>query len=151
MNRPSLRPVLWLLVLTCFALPMDGARAATLQADSSVMEITNRLFELDLATVTGEASGTTEQDAMRNIRTIRAAEFAQLGAHSLRDLMRSQLNFDVSQDPILGSAMKMNGLGGRSVNVLVDGVPLTGRMNDNIDLSQITLDNVERIEIIDGP
>ena len=151
MNRPSLRPVLWLLVLTCFALPMDGARSATPQADSSLMEMTNRLFELDLATVTGEALGTTEQDAMRNIRTIRAAEFAQLGAHSLRDLMRSQLNFDVSQDPILGSAMKMNGLGGRSVNVLVDGVPLTGRMNDNIDLSQITLDNVERIEIIDGP
>ena len=69
MNRPSHRPVLRLLVLTCFALPLDGARALTPQADSSLMEMTNRLFELDLATVTGEALGTTEQDAMRNIRT----------------------------------------------------------------------------------
>ena len=119
--------------------------------DRAWMSWTDRLFEIEMATVTGETEGTKEQDALRPIRTIASEEIIKLGAHSLRDLMRSQLNFEVSQDPILGAALKMNGLGGRSVNVLIDGVPLTGRLNDNIDLSQIALNNVERIEIIDGP
>ena len=119
--------------------------------DSAWMSWTDRLFEIEMATVTGEAEGTKEKDALRPIRTIASEEITKLGAHSLRDLMRSQLNFEVSQDPILGAALKMNGLGGRSVNVLIDGVPLTGRLNDNLDLSQIALNNVERIEIIDGP
>lgn len=119
--------------------------------DSAWMSWTDRLFEIEMATVTGETEGTKEKDALRPIRTIASEEITKLGAHSLRDLMRSQLNFEVSQDPILGAALKMNGLGGRSVNVLIDGVPLTGRLNDNIDLSQIALNNVERIEIIDGP
>jgi len=30
-------------------------------------------------------------------------------------------------------------------------VPMIGRMNGNLDISQIPMNNVERIEIIEGP
>tara|TARA_B100000768_G_scaffold176738_1_gene189900 strand:+ start:13435 stop:15519 length:2085 start_codon:yes stop_codon:yes gene_type:complete len=123
----------------------------TLGIDSLGYDLDNKLFEIDMATVTGEATGTTKRDAIRPMRTIESKDIEQLGAHSLRDVLRSQLNFTIAQDPVLGASMKMNGLGGRSVNILIDGVPLTGRLNDNIDLSHIALNNIERIEIIDGP
>ena len=156
MNRCPLIPD-WLRVGGCFILTaisglLPAANAQTSEIpDSSRVALENRLFELELATVTGEDSGTSKQDALRNVRTIASEQIVTMGAHSLRDLLRSQLNFEVAQDPILGAATKMNGLGGRSVNVLIDGVPLTGRMNDNVDLSQVALNDVERIEIIDGP
>jgi len=143
--------VLVLSVVIALGLTSKTVAQMSNPADSSWTSFEERLFELELATVTGESSGTIKRDAMRSVRTIESKEIVTMGAHSLRDLMRSQLNFEVAQDPILGASMKMNGLGGRSVNVLVDGVPLTGRMSDNIDLSQIALSDVERIEIIDGP
>ena len=35
--------------------------------------------------------------------------------------------------------------------ILVDGVPVIGRLDGNIDLSQINLENVDHIEIVEGP
>lgn len=128
-----------------------GLKNDTTGFDSLRLDLSNKLFQIDMATVTGEALGTTKRDAIRPMRTIQSEDIEQLGAHSLRDVLRSQLNFTIAQDPVLGASMKMNGLGGRSVNILIDGVPLSGRLNDNIDLSQIALNNIERIEIIDGP
>lgn len=128
-----------------------GLKNDTTGLDSLGLDFTNKLFQIDMATVTGEARGTTQRGAIRPMRTIQSEDIEQLGAHSLRDVLRSQLNFTIAQDPVLGASMKMNGLGGRSVNILIDGVPLSGRLNDNIDLSQIALNNIERIEIIDGP
>ena len=47
--------------------------------------------------------------------------------------------------------MKIQGLGGQNVKVMIDDVPIVGRLDGNIDLSQISLNNIERIEIIEGP
>jgi outer membrane receptor for ferrienterochelin and colicins len=45
----------------------------------------------------------------------------------------------------------MQGLGGEHIKFLIDGVPVIGRMNGNIDLGQLNLYNVEHIEVIEGP
>lgn len=45
----------------------------------------------------------------------------------------------------------MLGLNGSNVKIMIDGVPVIGRLNGQIYLSQITMDNVEHIEIIEGP
>jgi outer membrane receptor for ferrienterochelin and colicins len=37
------------------------------------------------------------------------------------------------------------------VKFLIDGVPVIGRMNGNIDISQLNLYNVDHIEVIEGP
>ena len=38
-----------------------------------------------------------------------------------------------------------------NVKIMVDGIPIIGRLDGNIDLGQINLDNIERVEIIEGP
>ena len=35
--------------------------------------------------------------------------------------------------------------------MLVDGVPVRGHLNGQVDLSQLSLNNVERVEIVNGP
>ena len=37
------------------------------------------------------------------------------------------------------------------VEDLIDGVPIVGRVDGNIDLSQINMENVDHIEIVKGP
>ena len=40
---------------------------------------------------------------------------------------------------------------GNNVNILIDGIPVLGRKGGQIDLSQINLSSVDRIEILKGP
>lgn len=73
------------------------------------------------------------------------------GAINLGDLLTTQLNIQLSQDPLLGSNLQLQGISGENVKILVDGVPLIGRLNGNIDLTQVNLNNIERVEIVEGP
>ena len=50
-----------------------------------------------------------------------------------------------------GSGVLLQGLGSQRVLVLVDGQPLIGRINGNLDLSRVSTTGVERIEIVKGP
>ncbi len=101
--------------------------------------------------VTGQFETNTSEKAVQQIRVIDRKRIEQQGAVSLRDVLTNELNIRVTQDAALGSQMTMMGLGGQNVKILIDGVPVIGRMDGNIDLSQINLSNIERIEIIQGP
>jgi outer membrane receptor for ferrienterochelin and colicins len=72
-------------------------------------------------------------------------------ATNLRELLDNQLNMSVKNDNVLGSSISMQGISGQNIKILIDGVPVIGRLNGNIDLSQINLNNIERVEIIEGP
>ena len=65
--------------------------------------------------------------------------------------LRNELNIRLSQDNILGTSMSMQGLGGQNVKLLIDGVPVIGRQDGNVDLAQIDLTGIERAEIVEGP
>ena len=42
-------------------------------------------------------------------------------------------------------------MSGENVKILIDGVPVIGRQNGGIDVAQLSLLNVERIEMVEGP
>ena len=54
-------------------------------------------------------------------------------------------NVRVSKDGVLGSSMSINGIDGQNVKIMIDGVPMIGRENGNINLDQINVKNAERI------
>ncbi len=101
--------------------------------------------------VTGEYNLTTSDKSVYNIRVIDAKEIEAKQSGSLADLLNTQLNIRLSEDNILGTGLSINGLNGQNIKILIDGVPVIGRENGNIDLSQILLSNVERIELVEGP
>ena len=101
--------------------------------------------------VTGEYVPTTTNQAINKTTIITKEDIINSGASTLSDILMYQSNIRVEQDNVLGSGMSMNGMSGENVKILQNGVPVIGRLNGNIDLSQINLDEVERIEIVNGP
>lgn len=101
--------------------------------------------------ITGEIMPTDASKSVQNVRIITAKNIERQGAVNLKDVLSKELNVRVSNDNILGSSMSLQGISGQNVKILLDGVPLIGRENGNIDLNQLNLSNIERIEIIEGP
>jgi len=101
--------------------------------------------------VTGEYNPTSIENSVNKITVINKDVIVNSGASNLSDVLAYQSNIRIGQDNILGSAMEMGGMSGENVKILIDGVPVIGRLGGNVDLSQINLDNVERIEIVNGP
>lgn len=101
--------------------------------------------------ITGQFEPVTADKSVQRVKIIDRKRIEQQGAVNLRDLLTNELNIRLSQDAVLGSQMNMMGLDGSNVKILIDGVPVIGRMDGNIDISQLNLNNIERIEVIEGP
>lgn len=90
-------------------------------------------------------------EALRRIDVIDRQRIERQGAQTLSDALAYELNVRVGRDNILGAAASIMGTGAENVQILLDGVPVTGRLDGALDLSQFLLNDVERIEIIKGP
>lgn len=108
-------------------------------------------FQTEEVVVTGHFKPTTRQRSVYDIKVINENKINTQGANNLRELLITESNIRISQDNILGSSINVNGIAGENVKIMIDGVPMIGRLNGSIDLSQINLNNVERVEIIEGP
>lgn len=108
-------------------------------------------YELNEVVVTGQYNINTTDQSVYSVKVIDEKEIAAKAATSLDELLQSELNIRLSEDNILGTAISMNGLSGQNVKIMVDGVPVIGRENGNIDISQLNLNDIERVEIIQGP
>lgn len=106
---------------------------------------------LEEVVVTGQYDINTSDKSVYNVKVIDPKTIQQMGAQNLSDVLSNQLATRLSHDNILGTSTQINGISGQNVKILVDGVPMIGRENGNIDLSQINMNNVDRIEIIEGP
>ena len=108
-------------------------------------------INLEEVVITAQYEPTSAEQAVQKIKVIDKEKIRPMGAVNLRDVLSNQLNVRLQQDNVLGSAMTLQGISGENVKFLIDGVPMIGRLNGNIDLSQINMNNVERIEFIEGP
>ncbi|MBX2972254.1 MAG: TonB-dependent receptor [Flavobacteriales bacterium] len=108
-------------------------------------------FGLPEFVVTGQYAPASPDKAVHRVRVLDATQLQRMAATNLGDALRNELNIRLSQDNMLGTSLTMQGLGGQNVKLLVDGVPVIGRQDGDIDLAQIDLNGVERVEIVEGP
>ncbi len=85
------------------------------------------------------------------IKVIGKETFDNMGAVNVADVLSKQLNMSTGYDQAFGSTLTMMGMDMKNIKVLIDGVPVIGRMDGNIDLNQLNLAAVERIEVVEGP
>ncbi|MEM1318935.1 MAG: TonB-dependent receptor [Bacteroidota bacterium] len=109
-----------------------------------------RQIDLEEVVVTAQYAPTAIENAVHPVRVVKAAEIQRQGFNNLAEVLSNQLNLRVSTDPILGNGLSIQGIGGENIQILIDGVPVVGRVGGNIDLSQINMQNVQQIEIIEG-
>ena len=102
--------------------------------------------------ITGQYGPTQADQAVHKVRVLDQVHLQRLAANDLGDALRNELNIRLSQDNALAAtSMSMQGLGGENVKILVDGVPIIGRQDGNLDLTQIDLNGIERVEVVEGP
>ena len=111
-----------------------------------------KLYGQDLGTVaiTSRISSLSKIDLVKP-QVISKALIQRSSSADMGQLLSRINGLQVSQDPTLGANLSINGLGGQYVKVLIDGVPILGRMNGFVDMNQLPLQNVERVEIVKGP
>lgn len=107
---------------------------------------------LDEVVVTAQYVPQSIKKSVYKIRVINSDEMKALGATNLRDLLYHELNLEVFQESsFAGTGIEIQGISQENIKILIDGVPVVGRLNGTIDLNHIVLDNIEKVEIVEGP
>jgi outer membrane receptor for ferrienterochelin and colicins len=105
---------------------------------------------LDAAVCTAVVNPTSVRNAVYPVKVIDEKVIQQRAVNNLEELLAGETNFRFKSDLIIGSGLQIGGIGSENIKILVDGVPVIGRLNGNIDLSQIPLYNVKQVEVIQG-
>lgn len=108
-------------------------------------------FDIDEVVITGNTMPVPADKSIYEVKLIGSSEINNKAANNLAEVLSDKLSIRLQNDPSTGTSMKLQGLSGENVKILIDGVPVIGRLAGNIDLSQIGLNNVHHIEIIEGP
>ncbi len=113
--------------------------------------ISSQISRINPVSITTTVQPILSTDNPYSIQVINSKTIAQMGAQNVSDVLQNQSGVLIGQDPSLGSSVQLQGLGGQNVKILINGVPMIGRLNGNIDVSQIPTEQIERIEIVEGP
>src|SRR5690606_1356203 len=103
--------------------------------------------------ITGQYSAQSVDKSIYQVEVISAEDIKNQAGNTIADVLNQNLNIQINPSSGSGdSEISMMGLDGRYVKVLVDNIPLVSDsgFGNNIDLTKINLDNVERIEIVKG-
>ncbi|MBE0642041.1 MAG: TonB-dependent receptor, partial [Bacteroidales bacterium] len=109
------------------------------------------VLEMEAVVVTAQYTPRRADQSIYPVRVIGSAKISSKASNDLRDLLSDELSMRISQDGALGSNLSLRGLSGEHIKFLIDGVPVIGRMNGSIDLGQLNLNNVDHVEVIEGP
>ena len=110
--------------------------------------------DIDEVVVTGQYKQQTLRKSVHQVKVISREDIERQGAAKVQDVLNNQLNIRFSQDVATGgSNITMLGLKGQNVKILLDGVPMIGKQgtNNEININQIDINSIERIEIVEGP
>ena len=72
--------------------------------------MTPTIFSLDEVVVTGNLRPQHADKSIYNIKVVGQKKIEEQGANNLKDLLTNQVNLSISQDPALGSSLKIKGL-----------------------------------------
>ncbi len=101
--------------------------------------------------VTAQFTPQRVDKSIYKVNVISSLQIEEKAAQNLQELLSTQLNIRSTQDNVLGAGLSIQGLSGENIKILIDGVPVIGRQNGIIDMSQINLSNVDHVEIVEGP
>lgn len=112
--------------------------------------VSNDTVELNPVVVTADFAPTDARQSVQHVQVLTKQQIEKSGALTLEEILQTQLNIRLNPDPILGSSVSMQGMQGENVKIMVDGIPVAGRLNGSVDPGQINLNAVQQIEIIQG-
>jgi len=107
--------------------------------------------DISQVVITGQYETKKINEVVQNVKVIDRKIIDEKNLTNLRDLLVNEAGMRINQDNALGTSVSMQGVSGQNVKILIDGSPVIGRLNGYIDISQISLSDIEKVEIVDGP
>lgn len=132
---------------------LSAAAAAALGAAAAEYQETGdsaARYDLNPIVVTGTGMQQRLKSSPVAVQVISGAEIKASGINGVQEaltMMVPSLSFSPNA---MGSYLRFNGLSNRHVLILVNGHKLTGDISGNIDLSQIDINSISRIEVLNG-
>ncbi len=142
--------------MSCFNLKYLSLVSLCLCFNSNVIFAQEALDSFDLSinlddvVITGQYAPTHYSNSLYKVKVIKTEQIESRAFTTLDQVLQFDSNVKIQYDPALGNSIKLRGVESNSVAILIDGVPIIGRLDGAIDLSQISMANIERIEIIEG-
>ncbi|MBL7736774.1 MAG: TonB-dependent receptor [Chitinophagaceae bacterium] len=107
---------------------------------------------LNEVVVTGQFMEQSLKNSLYKVRVINKERIAMRAATDLIGVLNTELGVRFGTDYTLGETdIQLMGMSGQNVKILLDGVPLVDRGSARQSLSQIDINNIERIELVEGP
>ena len=99
--------------------------------------------------VTGTRNEVLLKDSPVRVEVIDKKQTVSTAMVNIGDLLREQSGMILTNNVRTG--IQMMGLGADYTQILIDGQPMIGRVAGVLDLSRISVGNVERVEVVKGP
>lgn len=134
-------------IFTCF---LSFLGCATLLAQGDTLAKPEALKEV---VITGQFNPQSVNKSVFQVNVITRADIDRQAGNNLADLLNQTLNISVMPSASTGkSGVKLFGLDAQYFKILVDNVPLVNDedLGSDADLTQINLDDVQQIEIVEG-
>jgi len=135
----------FLIIAILFALS-DKISAQSVEGDTITYSI-----NIEDVVITSQHNPTSTKNSVHLVKVIKKEEIQKKGFTQLDQVLTQLSSVRINYDQILGASASIRGVGSSNIAVLIDGVPVIGRLDGALDLSQISMANVEQIEIIEGP
>jgi outer membrane receptor for ferrienterochelin and colicins len=116
------------------------------------LELEEDIYDLNDIVVTGTRTRRLIKDSPVATEVIHADEIENLGAENVGEVLEERAGIIITQDGARGGLLsaQLQGLNDNHTLVLVDGAPIIGRIAGKLDLSRISVQNIDRIEIVKG-
>lgn len=107
------------------------------------------IVELDRMVVTASKSAMSADMVVENVEVITQEDVQQSGVSDIMELFDGLPGVDIDPNRTQTNIV-VNGMSGRYVKILVDGIPVTGDVGGGFPLENLMLGSAERIEVMSG-
>ncbi|UCE06791.1 MAG: TonB-dependent receptor [bacterium] len=108
-------------------------------------------FQTQQIVVTATRTEKLMEDVPVVTELVTQAEIEEKGAEDLSEILEDRPGIAIESGTTGGKFLYMNGVDSRRILVLVDNVPLSGKLNNRLQLNLIDADKIDHVEIVKGP
>lgn len=130
---------------------LNDIRVKSGESLSLQFEMREDFFQTQQIVVTATRAPRLMEDVPVVTELITREEIEEKGAEDLSEILEDRPGIAIESGTTGGKFLYMNGVDSRRILLLVDNVPLSGKLNNRIQLNTIDSDQIDHIEIVKGP
>jgi outer membrane receptor for ferrienterochelin and colicins len=115
------------------------------------INLTESPFQLNEVVVTGSLNKHLLKDSPVITEIISRRDIEKTGSSDLSEVIKVQTGIELGTSIGQTQNVRLQGLNKNQVLILVDGERVTGKVDDAVDLGQIPVNMIEKIEVVKGP